>query len=341
MVPLNKRLSEFILFIFLLSVTPVGFAHGQSASQNPNSGPTVTFSCPPGDYGMTPAGCVPVECGFGNVHTFDAKTGKITFNDGRQITDPPKCLTGAPVLVETRVYPDGRIATRTFHTLHPIGPDSDRRPDPYPTNGCPGNCVEALAYSNCFFLSCSQLSYFSANWQVPSVNPTTNDGQDIYLFNALTDYYNSQLIQPVLLWGTTYCGPRAGGNYWWVADFFVTGSTCTMSGPSGPINNNDALRGFMGTVPGGYGATICDNTAGWCIGFPNTTNTMNNAYVELEAGGIKHCTDYPNPGPVTTSFTNVQMNGGTPGWQNQGPYGTDCTGYAVSASGTNAYLQYY
>jgi|SRR6185312_5167260 len=71
------------------------------------------------------------------------------------------------------------------------------------------------------------INTFSTNWIVPSA-PSINDGQTIFIYNALQDATENDILQPVLQWGNSSAG---GANYnWTVTNVFFMYPTPTAEG---------------------------------------------------------------------------------------------------------------
>lgn len=61
------------------------------------------------------------------------------------------------------------------------------------------------------------INYFTTDWAVPDV-PATNNGQTVFLFNAIEPASGDAILQPVLQYGGSAAG---GGAYWAVASWFL------------------------------------------------------------------------------------------------------------------------
>ena len=78
-----------------------------------------------------------------------------------------------------------------------------------------------------------------SEWEVPP-NPTTNDGQVVFLFNGLEDINDVvTIIQPVLGWNNDYAGA------WSIAAWNCCFSGDTWEGPPAPANPGDHLEGYV------------------------------------------------------------------------------------------------
>jgi len=65
--------------------------------------------------------------------------------------------------------------------------------------------------------SSSPITNITANWIVPSI-PASNDGQTIFLFNAVEVTAGTDIMQPVLQYGTSAAGNTGG---WSIANWYV------------------------------------------------------------------------------------------------------------------------
>jgi hypothetical protein len=88
------------------------------------------------------------------------------------------------------------------------------------------------------------ISSFATSWVVPPA-PAKQSGQLIYLFNGLQDPAGTEILQPVLQWGSSGAG---GGNYWSVASWHVDSKGHAFCTPSIAVNPGDALTGVMTMV---------------------------------------------------------------------------------------------
>ncbi len=140
-------------------------------------------------------------------------------------------------------------------------------------------------------------SFFSTVWTVPP-GPATQSGQTIFLFNALIDSAQNDILQPVLQWGPSQAG---GGNSWVVACWYIDSSGNAFYHDPVPVNEGDTLVGVM-SLTGQSGGAFNYNC--FFQGIDNTELVINNiselvvATETLECYGIQQCSDYPN-----TSFT--------------------------------------
>jgi hypothetical protein len=139
-----------------------------------------------------------------------------------------------------------------------------------------------------------------SEWEVPP-NPTTNDGQVVYLFNGFEDILDVvTIIQPVLGWNSDYAGA------WGIAAWNCCLSGDTWEAAPAHVNPGDRLEGYVfnncasGTKTcGSWDIVIIDDQNGnssFLTDVPNHGQTFNWAFGGvLEVYGITQCSDYPPP----------------------------------------------
>jgi hypothetical protein len=167
--------------------------------------------------------------------------------------------------------------------------------------------------------------YFSTTWVVPP-EPTSSDGQTVYLFNGVQPDSAAHIIQPVLQWGSSYAG---GGNYWSISNWYADGQfgSSVVKAPT-KVNPGDVITGVItctdtSTTTSGTTYTYKSSFVGHSeVDLVYTTSElMTWAYETLEAYGpydskiknfdpISQCSDYP-PVPFTTMY-NIEIKTGTP-----------------------------
>jgi len=320
--------------VVVLASMGIALAHEVSSSNSPQS-PTrmsqIVTTCPTG-YASAISRCVPRECVFRSASQFDENTGDLTFNNGTRIVIPAHCLNG---------HNDAK-GTTISSTL-PVSPSAA---SVYPATTA---WIEDTKYANCGWSGCSQLTSFSGNWPVPNNPATTTDGQSIYLFIGMTNWWDAnptygQLIQNVLQWGPVNAYSCVnGGSYWGIANYYVGNNWCVVSDLK-QVNVGDVIGGLMGKTSCGNNCyywymSTTDQTTGAGSFMNVAAPTMYNVYVTLEVHNVVQCSDYPASG--STNFYNLSVGGGTPGWGNQGPI-NDCPDESVAAYGSSlVILNYY
>ena len=163
-------------------------------------------------------------------------------------------------------------------------------------------------------------------WAVPA-NPSTNDGQTVFLFNGLEDINNVvTIIQPVLGWNSDY------GSAWGIAAWNCCVNGAVNEAPPAHVNPGDHLLGYTfnncaaGTrTCSSWDIVIVDEQNGnfsQMIGTTNYGQTFNWAFGGvLEVYNIKQCGDYPPPdylggiGFYNESVLNNKFVSITPAWK--------------------------
>ena len=291
----------------LVSINSIPYAFASSPPASSSVTKEVVMTCLSG-YVSSPLGCVSIDCVFGHVRFVDLKTGKGTFDNGTDIVAPAHCLT-VPAVAEVVTSSDGIASSAVSPMVSPTGSSF---------NPSFTGWIEDAKFAQCSWFSCAQFSSFSGQWSVPPA-PTVNDGQSVYLWIGMENYWRNQLIQPVLQWGPSSC--TGGGPYWYIASYGVGGSTYCSSLKQ--VNPGDTITGSMfqytcGYCCGCWGIDTKDTTTGADSGLTVQADNMNNAFVTLEVHAVGQCADfpqtYPGAGYMQTDFTNLQVAGGTPGW---------------------------
>ncbi|MDQ2852221.1 MAG: hypothetical protein M3Y49_16125, partial [Actinomycetota bacterium] len=149
----------------------------------------------------------------------------------------------------------------------------------------------------------------TTTWTVPP-EPSTENGQLLYLFNGLQDNPVTQILQPVLQWGRS---PAGGGTSWALASWLVGASgdafrTQTLV----QVQPGDVLTGVMKLVSTHptYSFWTCE-----FVGLPDTRLSVNVTgqlvmpVQTLEAYTVTECRDYPPT--LMTSMRNISVNTGS------------------------------
>ncbi len=139
------------------------------------------------------------------------------------------------------------------------------------------------------------ISYFSTKWIVPP-EPTSDNGQLIYLFNGIENSSFEMILQPVLQWGNS---PAGGGSFWAVSNWFVGSPESGIALHSELINVNpgDILQGII-TLTGKSGSRF--NYRSSFNGIPMCDLSISEieeltwANETLECYYLKQFSDYPN-----------------------------------------------
>ena len=149
-----------------------------------------------------------------------------------------------------------------------------------------------------------------SSWIVPAP-PTTQSGQLIYLFNGLQDQAGSEILQPVLQWGTSGAG---GGDFWSVASWHVDSKNQAFCTPSIRVNPGDQLIGAMTQV-----GSFSDGTHNYLCefqGIPGTSlmalglTELTAAEQTLEAYGVTSLDEYPAASETKMTQIAIELSGG-------------------------------
>jgi hypothetical protein len=160
------------------------------------------------------------------------------------------------------------------------------------------------------------VNFFTGLWTVPTV-PVNVEQQTLFFWNGVEDIGNTEVIQPVLQFGSSAAG---GGNYWAIASWYV--------GPSVffsellTVNTNDVINGTMvdnlATSTWGVNAVVVSSGQNSTLFYKHPKPTEQYAYCVLEAYTITDCTEYPQKQTaVVFSKLAISTQKGpiTPKWQ--------------------------
>lgn len=226
-------------------------------------------------FGLTPSGCVPLAC----IHVLNDNDASVA-----QLANGDFLVT----------YSSGQ--TQTFAPCAPGSPLIN-------TNGW----VEA-AYDNVL------VEQISGKWTVPEA-PSHNDDQTIFIFDGTENSPQTDIIQPVIQWGSSAAG---GGAYWALASWYVYSSGYFVSKLIN-INVGDVILGTQTTSHCNKSGS-CDWTITGTDETLKTSTTLKvtgldpqeHAVLTLEVYGVLSCSDYPASG--STTFKSLKVNRGTPSW---------------------------
>lgn len=149
------------------------------------------------------------------------------------------------------------------------------------------------------------INYFSTTWSVPDA-PASNDGQTLFIFDGLETTSGSDILQPVLQWGTSAAG---GGSYWAIANWFVSSSGFyAVQMPLTTVSAHTSLQGIMTYTGQQAGTGSYDYTSSFA-GYSNTLTLIDGGSVSISNGTTPYV-------PLQTSTVETleaySSSGGTP-----------------------------
>jgi hypothetical protein len=153
----------------------------------------------------------------------------------------------------------------------------------------------------------STISRLTTTWKVPPA-PAVQEGQSIYLYGALMDAEQNNILQPVLQWGTSGAGGNPNG--WTVVCWYIDpGGNATFTDPVA-VAEGDILVGIMtGTRPASGGNIQNYECYFQGIGGVRLAaeglDPLTVATETLECYGIESCGDYP--ATFYTAMTGIQL----------------------------------
>ena len=153
--------------------------------------------------------------------------------------------------------------------------------------------------------SSEPISQIATDWAVPN-EPTTGDtGQTIFLFNALQNASRTNLLQPVLQWGTSQAG---GGPFWSISNWYIDSTGHVWHSDSVPVLPGQVLTGIisLGQETNGLFSYLVSFD-----GYPaldlNVAGIEQLVYAAeaLEAYQIGDCAEYP--AATFTAMSNISI----------------------------------
>jgi hypothetical protein len=164
-----------------------------------------------------------------------------------------------------------------------------------------------VTYAWWFNNSGSPISQLSTQWIVPQP-PTTQSNQTIFLFNALEDAQNNDLLQAVLQWGISHAG---GGPYWAIGNWYIdtTGHACFSKLVQ--VQPGEVLTGVISMAQQNNDAFSYVSSF---LGYSDLDMRVDSvselvwASETLEAYQIGDCNEYPNS--PTTSMCSISLAAG-------------------------------
>jgi len=147
------------------------------------------------------------------------------------------------------------------------------------------------------------------------------------------------IIQPVLQYGPSTAG---GGEYWAVANWYVTSSLQAYYTPLTRVNVGDHIKGAMYEDSGTYFSEAWVNGQKLKALNMSQLPTLNDAQVTMEVYNVDGCNEYPVGGSIDffdMSLTEAPATNVTIKWQIQ-TVGTDCHIGASCSGPTNCTITY-
>jgi len=185
------------------------------------------------------------------------------------------------------------------------------------------------------FFDGTSFTSFNGTWKVPKSPSTTSDNQTLFMFTGLEDSAGDEIIQPVIQWGFSAAG---GGQYWTLANWWVTSSDQALFSTLVPINVGDLIYGTMvQSTPTSGSWNIAATVNGKNPSNLQVSNIapQGMASVTLEVYNVFACTDYPASPSIVFSGLKLADQGVVtkPVWSPATP-ATDCQ-QAVSSTGAS------
>ncbi|KAF8310686.1 hypothetical protein DL93DRAFT_2157688 [Clavulina sp. PMI_390] len=180
------------------------------------------------------------------------------------------------------------------------------------TNGTvPAYQTGWVADANWFNSGSHPISDFETTWTVPPVPPKQN-GQTLFLFNAIEPGAYNGILQPVLQYGPSAAG---GGAYWAVASWYGVNNVYYHTTPK-KVSPGKVLKGVMKLTQHTSGSSKYSYRS-YFDGISGTTMTAKNvpelkwATETLEVYGITSKSDFPK-GSTVFSKINLKTTAGYP-----------------------------
>jgi hypothetical protein len=156
------------------------------------------------------------------------------------------------------------------------------------------------------------ISQIDTTWTVPLAPAAGNAGQTIFLFNGLQNSEGSNLLQPVLQWGTSQAG---GGGYWGISNWYIDDSGNVCHSDLLPVLPGQVLTGIVALGQQSDGQ--CTYTIGF-DGYPQLDLNVSGvdpsaiAVEVLEAYQIGSSDEYPATPSTSMSSIFIAAGGAAP-----------------------------
>ena len=157
----------------------------------------------------------------------------------------------------------------------------------------------------------SPISQLSTEWIVPPP-PTMQSSQTVFLFNALEDAQNNDLVQPVLQWGISHAG---GGPYWAISNWYVDTTGHVSFSRLVQVQPGNILTGIISMNK--QNGSVFSYVSSF-LGYPELDMHVDGvteliwASQTLEAYQIGDCSEYPNTPTTSMSSISIAAGGAAP-----------------------------
>ncbi len=323
---MNRARWIFCVMFFLAMSLGMLYAQIAVGSNRPASVPS--------DYVITPFGYFHPSC------VRQTKEGETLLGDGRIRFEDGSEETNASFCSFPRYSPTGELVVKAPEDSEPLE--------------ISWSWIEAGQVS-----TSTTYNGVAATWTVPQT-PTTNDGQTLFFFpalshNDLTPPNEEPIIQPVLGWNDG----QPGAGPWNIASWNSCPNGMAWNGAPVTVNPGDQIQGSVMSVCGNIAIQVCpkwnittqDVTTGGSttlsIDYPSLLKFVWAQSGTLEVYNINQCSDFPPNGSITFSnvilYDNYFRRIPDPGWSPMVlvPQGTEpwCN-YGVTTTNTTATLTY-
>jgi hypothetical protein len=156
------------------------------------------------------------------------------------------------------------------------------------------------------------ISQMTTSWRVPPAPLSGDNQQIIFLFNGVQNASGSNLLQPVLQWGSSHAG---GGAYWSVSTWYIDDSGSAWFKSSIPVEVGEDLQGIvaLGQEVNGsctytvrfYSGAVAISAIDLTVEYVDPSST---AVEVLEAYNIRSIQDYPDA--ISTAMSDIFIAAG-------------------------------
>jgi hypothetical protein len=236
--------------------------------------------------------------------------------------------------------PHGHRVRRRKHQLQLVHRRTQRivaRHDVAPSDApIPGLGSGWITFASWQNLASEPVSQIATDCTVPDPPTAGDTGQTIFLFNAIQNASRTNLLQPVLQWGTSQAG---GGPFWSISNWYIDTSGHVCHSDSVPVLPGQVLTGIisLGQETNGLYSYVVSFE-----GYPtldlNVTGIEELMYAAetLEAYQIGDCKEYPADDFTAMSNIAIAVGGVAPAltWSIQNN-STSCGEHTIIVSSAN------